>query len=125
MDVVERIPLDLARNRRFFDDITTVNSGNGAPPIVDMGAYEFGAGTCIEMDQAEGSVFATGTTVTLSGRAVALGGAVVMVVVDGQEADALDAAGRFFHRVNIDEGQNCFGIAALDGSGIECEKERL
>ncbi len=32
---------DLSGNSRFFDDLATVDSGQGTVPIVDMGAYEF------------------------------------------------------------------------------------
>lgn len=34
------INIDRAGDARFFDDITVTDSGNGTPPIVDMGAYE-------------------------------------------------------------------------------------
>jgi len=34
---------DLDGNTRRFDDSATVDTGAGSPPIVDMGAYEFGA----------------------------------------------------------------------------------
>ena len=40
-DTTERTPLDLDGNPRFVDDPATADSGNGTPPIVDMGAYEF------------------------------------------------------------------------------------
>ena len=33
---------DLDGDPRFMDDPATVDTGSGAPPIVDMGAYEFG-----------------------------------------------------------------------------------
>ena len=39
----EPIPLDLDGNPRFVDDPNTNDTGNGTPPIVDMGAYEFQA----------------------------------------------------------------------------------
>jgi hypothetical protein len=39
-DVDEPIPVDLGRNPRFLDDPAVVDTGNGVPPIVDMGAYE-------------------------------------------------------------------------------------
>jgi hypothetical protein len=46
--VPEGIDTDLAGNTRFADDPDTVDTGNGTPPIVDMGAYEFaGVGPCI------------------------------------------------------------------------------
>ena len=44
-DVAEPLPLDLGNLPRFFDDPTTVDSGIGIAPIVDMGAYEY-AGDC-------------------------------------------------------------------------------
>jgi hypothetical protein len=34
---------DLDGNRRFFDDPATPDSGAGAAPLVDLGAYEFGS----------------------------------------------------------------------------------
>jgi Viral BACON domain len=40
-DTTEPIPFDLDGNPRFIDDPDTVDTGNGTPPIVDMGAYEF------------------------------------------------------------------------------------
>jgi cysteine-rich repeat protein len=39
-DTTEPIPLDLAGNLRFQDDLHTPDRGNGTPPIIDMGAYE-------------------------------------------------------------------------------------
>ncbi|MHC4184553.1 MAG: hypothetical protein ACYSR4_01295, partial [Planctomycetota bacterium] len=38
---VEPTPFDLNGLARFIDDLCTGDSGNGTPPIVDMGAYEF------------------------------------------------------------------------------------
>ena len=35
------ITTDLDGNPRFVDDPSTIDSGNGDPPIVDMGAFEF------------------------------------------------------------------------------------
>ena len=38
---------DLDGEPRFVDDPDTIDSGNGGPPVVDMGAYEFqGGSTC-------------------------------------------------------------------------------
>jgi len=39
--VPEDIETDLDGNDRFLDDPQTPDTGNGEPPIVDMGAYEF------------------------------------------------------------------------------------
>ena len=41
-DVDEFVPFDLDGEGRFFDDPNTPDTGSGLPPIVDMGAYEFG-----------------------------------------------------------------------------------
>ncbi len=41
-DTSEYTPLDLDGEGRFFDDPDTADTGCGCPPIVDMGAYEFG-----------------------------------------------------------------------------------
>ncbi len=35
-----QVTTDLGGNPRFYDDPFTANTGNGIPPIVDMGAYE-------------------------------------------------------------------------------------
>ncbi len=40
-DTDEALPFDLDGNPRFVDDPATKDTGNGKPPIVDMGAYEF------------------------------------------------------------------------------------
>ncbi|MHC4864377.1 MAG: S8 family serine peptidase [Planctomycetota bacterium] len=39
-DLNEPIPFDVDGNPRFTDDPNTPDTGNGTPPIVDMGAYE-------------------------------------------------------------------------------------
>ena len=41
-DTDEYVPFDLDGEGRFFDDPNTPDTGSGWPPIVDMGAYEFG-----------------------------------------------------------------------------------
>jgi hypothetical protein len=41
-NTTEPIPWDLDGHNRFFDDPNTIDTGAGTPPIVDMGAYEFG-----------------------------------------------------------------------------------
>ena len=40
-NTTEPTPIDLDGNPRFVDDADTADTGNGTPPIVDMGAYEF------------------------------------------------------------------------------------
>ncbi len=39
-DTSEPLPFDLDGNPRFLDDPMVSDTGNGSPPIVDMGAYE-------------------------------------------------------------------------------------
>lgn len=41
-NTTEQIPWDLDRHLRFVDEPDTTDTGNGTPPIVDMGAYERG-----------------------------------------------------------------------------------
>jgi len=41
-NVAEYTPFDLDGEGRFFDDPNTPDSGDGRPPVVDMGAYESG-----------------------------------------------------------------------------------
>ncbi len=42
----ESVPIDLAGSLRFVDDPNAPDTGAGAPPIVDMGAYERLPGDC-------------------------------------------------------------------------------
>ena len=39
-NVIEPLPIDLDGNARFVDQPAVVDTGNGAAPLVDMGAYE-------------------------------------------------------------------------------------
>jgi hypothetical protein len=45
-DTTESVPIDLAGALRFVDDPNAPDTGDGAPPIVDMGAYERLPGDC-------------------------------------------------------------------------------
>jgi hypothetical protein len=45
-DLDEPTPIDIGRNPRFLDDPAVVDTGNGVPPIVDMGAYESHTDLC-------------------------------------------------------------------------------
>jgi len=49
-DTDEPIPFDLDGNPRFVDDPNTPDTGNGTPPIVDMGAYEFQVPSAADLD---------------------------------------------------------------------------
>ncbi|MEE9129111.1 MAG: right-handed parallel beta-helix repeat-containing protein [Phycisphaerales bacterium] len=57
--VPQGIDTDLDGNPRFVDDPATKDTGNGDPPIVDMGTYEFQALSCPWDLDANGSVGAT------------------------------------------------------------------
>jgi predicted outer membrane repeat protein len=54
-DTDEPTPFDLDGNPRFVDDPATDDTGNGTPPIVDMGAYEFQAAIVAYLDIKPGS----------------------------------------------------------------------
>lgn len=45
-NTVESVPFDLAGSLRFMDANDVNDTGNGDPPVVDMGAYEYGTGKC-------------------------------------------------------------------------------
>lgn len=45
-NTVESVPFDLAGSLRFMDANDVNDTGNGARPVVDMGAYEYGTGKC-------------------------------------------------------------------------------
>jgi len=42
-DRAERLPLDREGKARFFDDPRRPNTGQGAPPLIDIGAFELGS----------------------------------------------------------------------------------
>jgi len=56
--VPDGIDTDLDDNPRFVDDPDTADSGNGDPPVVDMGAYEFRVPCPWDLD-GDGNVFVT------------------------------------------------------------------
>ncbi len=62
----ELLPIDLDGNPRFVDDPATKDTGNGRPPIVDMGAYEFQGVPCI-WDLDGDNVVGTGDLILLLG----------------------------------------------------------
>ena len=43
---LERIPVDFDWALRFLDEGSVPDTGNGTPPIIDMGIYEYGTGVC-------------------------------------------------------------------------------
>ncbi len=57
--VPEGIDTDLDGNPRFVDDPSTPDTGNGTPPVVDMGAYEFQGTPCPWDLDSDGNVFVT------------------------------------------------------------------
>jgi hypothetical protein len=49
------VTTDLSGRPRFVDDADTPDTGNGEPPIVDIGAYEFQDGPAVTLDIKPGS----------------------------------------------------------------------
>ena len=51
--VLEQLPIDLGGNPRFIDAAWVADSGNGSPPIVDMGAYEGDVIAALEIEKTD------------------------------------------------------------------------
>ncbi len=64
--VPKGVTTDLDGNPRFVDDPTTKDTGNGEPPIVDMGAYEFQVVSCV-WDLNNNGAVGTGDLIVLLG----------------------------------------------------------
>lgn len=62
-NTTEPLPLDRGGEPRFIDDPVTTDSGVGAPPIVDMGAYEFQSDDCNHNDVPDAFDIAAGTSI--------------------------------------------------------------
>ena len=58
-----------------------------------------------------------GQTLVLTGQALDASGAASVVRVNAQAVDALDAAGNFFHQVQVTPGTNVFTVEASDAAG--------
>ena len=56
------INTDLDGRSRFIDDPSTIDTGNGSAPIVDIGAYEFSAGGCVLNSKFEETTLSNGLT---------------------------------------------------------------
>jgi RHS repeat-associated protein len=82
-------------------------------PPPDLGGGQ--APVPVELEPADGSVLPAGSQVILSGRVPTfVSRPLSAVLINGQPVDSLDAAGRFFKRVAIAEGDNDFTIEVLD-----------
>lgn len=70
----------------------------------------------VDLRPVSGSAFEPGSRVTLSGQALApeVGRPVHAVLVNGEAVDGLDAAGRFFKTVTVEEGENFFAIEVVE-----------
>jgi len=94
-NTVEAIPFDLIGNARQIDDPDSNDTGNGSPPIVDKGAFEFGdVEEAVEyIGPTNGSWFVgahwSSGVVPAADTNVEIGD---VVVVDGGNAFALDIA---------------------------------
>ncbi|HUF76768.1 MAG TPA: putative Ig domain-containing protein, partial [Longimicrobiales bacterium] len=77
----------------------------------------------VEVSPADGTAFAPGSVVTLSGRGLApeAGRFVSAVLVNGEPVDSLDASGRFFKTVRIAEGENLFVVQVVEPGCGESE----
>ena len=64
--VPKGVTTDLDDNPRFVDDPKTTDTGNGEPPIVDMGAYEFQVVSCL-WDLNNNGAVGTGDLIVLLG----------------------------------------------------------
>ncbi len=58
-----------------------------------------------------------GQTLVLTGQTLDTNGPAAVVRIDGQAADAVDAAGNFFHQVQVAPGTNTYAIEASDTAG--------
>jgi hypothetical protein len=85
-DTTEPIPIDLEGNPRFVDDVDTLDTGLGDPPIVDMGAYEF-QGTIPFTVRVEGQLQA------VSGDPHDLDGATVLITYSANTTDTATESG--------------------------------
>jgi len=52
-NILEQLPIDLGGNPRFIDAAWVADSGNGSPPIVDMGAYEGNVIAALEIEKTD------------------------------------------------------------------------
>ncbi len=70
----------------------------------------------VELSPASGTAFPLGSSVVISGRAVAPqpGRPVSAVLVNGEPVDSLDGAGRFFKTVRVAEGENLFVVQVVE-----------
>jgi len=70
----------------------------------------------VELSPASGTAFPVGSSVVISGRAVApqQGRPVSAVLVSGEPVDSFDGAGRFFKTVRIAEGENLFVVQVVE-----------
>jgi hypothetical protein len=64
--VPEGVTTDLDGNPRFLEILETPDTGNGNPPIVDMGAYESLGGGCLAITSLETVCHGDGSTFTVN-----------------------------------------------------------
>lgn len=70
----------------------------------------------VELAPPDGTVFPTGSDLTLSGRALSPDASrpISAVLVNGDPVDSIDAAGRFFERVTLADGENLFAVRVVE-----------
>ena len=90
-------------------------------PVDLLFAYEFGA--CkgqpavgpVDLAPADGSQFPAGSSVTLTGQVTSPDPTVPVasILIDGEPPDSIDALGRFFKQVTVEQGLNSYAIDTL------------
>jgi hypothetical protein len=119
-DMSEPIPLDLNGKERFVDDPRRLDTGNGSPPVVDMGAYEgpnqgflLGAGS-VTVPEARTATF------TLALAMDPLTTVDVMVAIESGDPDiTLQSEGTLtFNSSNFSIPQTIVLTAAQDGDNL-------
>ncbi len=129
--VPEDIEADLDGNPRFLDVPETPDTGNGEPPVVDIGAYESLGGGCLALSSQEVDCHPDGSTFTLSiaGLSACTGGTVMAAFTASGGAVGEDLC--FTIMVNQEQGGFCCSTqvcapvpdcseatADLDGDGV-------
>ena len=117
--------VDYARSRLVGDPsnyvyVEHLDSGlDDVAPMSWLGSGCFGAPPIVDLLPASDAIFAPGSTVLVSGRAVPLDPTrpVAAVLVDGAPAEAVDRDGRFFAPVLLGAGPRSVRVEAFDRCG--------
>ena len=103
--------ISLRDGSRVASDAFPLSGGNqhpegiADPPIVTLS------------DPIGETALPAGQTLVLTGQTLDTNGPAAVVRIDGRAADAVDAAGNFFHQVQVAPGTNTYAIEASDTAG--------